>query len=103
MHIGNEENVRTIKRHETHMGGTSTHPRPWGTFPRFLGHCARELSLTSLPEMITHLTSRLAKRSGIYPHRGLIAEGSAADLVRIDPETVKDMATIDDPKVPSQG
>ena len=42
MHIGNEENVQTIMRHETHMGGSdailhgkSTHPRvscipsPW--------------------------------------------------------------------------
>ena len=44
MHIGNEENVREILQHETHCAGTdailhgaSTHPRAYGTFPRFLG------------------------------------------------------------------
>ena len=53
--------------------------------------------------MVTHLTSRPAKRLGIYPHRGLIAPGSAADLVLFDPETIKDMATFEDPKIPSRG
>ena len=53
--------------------------------------------------MVAHLTSRPAKRLGIYPHRGLIAEGSAADLVLFDPETVKDMATYEEPKLPSRG
>ena len=67
------------------------------------GHYARDLALTSLAEMITHLTSRPAKRLGLYPHRGLVAHGSAADLVLFDPETVKAMATYDEPKVPSRG
>ncbi len=53
--------------------------------------------------MVTHLTSRSAKRLGIYPHRGLIAEGSAADLVLFDPKAIKDMSTYEDPKVPSRG
>ena len=67
------------------------------------GHYARDLALTTLPEMISHLTSRPAKRMGIYPHRGRIAVGSAADLVLFDPETIADMATFEEPKMPSRG
>lgn len=44
MHMGNEENVQAILQHETHTAGSdailhgkSTHPRAYGTFPRFLG------------------------------------------------------------------
>lgn len=53
--------------------------------------------------MIAHLTSRPAKRLGIYPHRGLISVGSAADLVLFDPSTVEAMATFEEPKLPSKG
>ncbi|WVQ67465.1 uncharacterized protein L199_005665 [Kwoniella botswanensis] len=110
MHIGNEENVREIMCHHTHCSGSDailhgkgTHPRAYGTFPRFLGHYSRELGLIPLNEMISHLTSRPAKRIGIYPHRGLIAEGSAADLVLFDPKTIKDKATFEEPKQRAEG
>ncbi|OCF39507.1 D-aminoacylase [Kwoniella heveanensis CBS 569] len=110
MHVGNEENVRAIMKHRTHCSGSDailhgegTHPRAYGTFPRFLGHYARDLSLISMNEMIAHLTSRPAKRLGIYPHRGLIAEGSAADLVLFDPSTIRDLATFDEPRKLCQG
>lgn len=53
--------------------------------------------------MVAHLTSRPAKRLSVYPYRGLIAQGSAADLVLFDPETVKDMSTYEEPKLPSRG
>lgn len=110
MHIGNEENVQQMMQHSKHMSGSdgilhgeATHPRAWGTFTRYLGHYARDLGLMSLPAMVEHLTSRPAKRLAVYPHRGVVREGSAADLVLFDPETVKDMATYDDPKLPSRG
>lgn len=48
--------------------------------------------------MIAHLTSRPAKRIGIYPHRGKIAVGSAADLVLFDPEKIIDRATFEEPR-----
>lgn len=35
---------------------------------------------------------------GIYPHRGRIAECSAADLVLFDPAKINDMATFAEPK-----
>lgn len=110
MHIGNEENVQAMMQHRVHMSGSdailhgkTTHPRAYGTFTRYLGHYARELGIMSLPAMVAHLTSRPAKRLGVYPRRGLIAQGSAADLVLFDPETVKDMATFEEPKLTSKG
>ncbi|CAG9957022.1 unnamed protein product [Clonostachys rosea f. rosea IK726] len=110
MHVGHEENVRQIMQHQVHMAGSdailhgeSVHPRAYGTFTRYLGHYARDLGIVPLPQMIAHLTSRPAKRLSIYPHRGLVAEGSAADLVLFDPETISDMATFEKPKLPSKG
>ena len=95
MHVGHEENVRAIMQHRVHMAGSdgiihgeSTHPRAWGTFTRYLGHYARGLGLLALPDMIAHLTSRPAKRLSVYPRRGVVREGSAADLVLFDPSTV---------------
>ncbi|ORX35550.1 D-aminoacylase protein [Kockovaella imperatae] len=110
MHIGNEENVRVMMQHETHCSGSdailhgkSLHPRAYGTFPRFIAHYARDLGLIPVPDMISHLTSRPAKRLGIYPHRGCIAKGSAADIVLFDPKTIQDMSTYEAPKTVAQG
>ncbi|CAK9781328.1 unnamed protein product [Cutaneotrichosporon oleaginosum] len=104
MHVGNEENVRAIMQHATHMGGSDgilpgTHPRAWGTFPRFLVY-GRELM--SLPAMVAHLTTRAARRLGVYPRRGVVRAGSAADLVLFEPG-VRDMATHDAPRTPARG
>ncbi|TYJ52110.1 hypothetical protein B9479_007290 [Cryptococcus floricola] len=110
MHIGNEENVRMIMAHETHCAGSDAilhgeglHPRAYGTFPRFLGHYSRDLSLIPLPNMIAHLTSRPAKRLSLFPLRGLIAPGSFADIVVFDPKTIKDKSTFEKPKERAEG
>lgn len=57
----------------------------------------------SIEEMIPHLTSRPAKRMGIYPHRGLVAQGSAADLVLFDPASIADKATYNSPREKAAG
>ena len=67
------------------------------------GHYSRDLSLIPLPQMVSHLTSRPAKRIGIYPARGLIAKGSFADLVLFDPSTISDLATYEQPKKRCKG
>jgi N-acyl-D-amino-acid deacylase len=104
MHVGDEDNVRAIMRHRVHTGGSDgllvgerPHPRGWGTFPRYLGHYARDEQVVSLEECVEHLTSRAARRLGVVD-RGVIAEGLVADLVVIDPETIADTATYDDPR-----
>jgi N-acyl-D-amino-acid deacylase len=109
MHIGNEENVRTIMRHRTHTGGSDgllvgarPHPRAWGTFPRYLGHYVRELGVLELADCVSHLTGRAARRLRLTD-RGLVREGYAADLVLFDPDEVRDTATFGDPRQQAAG
>ncbi len=102
-HIGNEENVREIMTHPAHMAGSDgiligerPHPRAWGTFPRYLGHYARELGIITLEQAVRKMTSLPALRLGFFD-RGLVRPGMAADLVCFDPLTVIDRGTYDDP------
>ncbi len=104
MHVGDEDNVRTIMRHRTHTGGSDgllvgdrPHPRGWGTFPRYLGRYVRELGVLDLAECVAHLTSRPARRLGLTD-RGVVRIGAVADLVLFDPDTVGDTATFAEPR-----
>jgi N-acyl-D-aspartate/D-glutamate deacylase len=79
-----------------HFGRASPHPRGYGTFPRVLGHYARDLDVISLSEAVRRMTSAPAERLG-FSDRGRIEVGRVADLTVFDPETVIDRATFDDP------
>jgi N-acyl-D-amino-acid deacylase len=83
--------------HDTHP-----HPRLWGTFPRVLGHYARELGLITLEEAVKRMTSLPARTLGLAG-RGMIEQGHFADLVVLDPGRVIDRATFDAPTAPSEG
>jgi N-acyl-D-amino-acid deacylase len=72
------------------------HPRSYGTFPRVLGHYARDRRLFDLPTAVRKMTSMPADQVGIRD-RGRIARGKKADLVVFDPPAVRDEATFDDP------
>jgi len=72
------------------------HPRSYGTFPRVLGHYARELGVLTLEDAVRKMTSLTASRLGLKG-RGVIHEGAWADLVVFDPERIIDVATYDDP------
>ena len=61
-----------------------THPRSVGTFPRVLGHYARDRGAISVEEAIRKMTSLPARRLGISD-RGVIAPGYRADLIVFDP------------------
>jgi N-acyl-D-amino-acid deacylase len=109
MHVGNEENVRTIMRHPAHTGGSDgllvgarPHPRAWGTFPRYLARYVRELGVLDLAECVAHLTGRAARRLRLTD-RGLVRPGHAADLVLFDPGTVADTATFEAPRQQAAG
>jgi N-acyl-D-amino-acid deacylase len=78
------------------------HPRLWGSFPRVLGHYARELGLFPMEEAIRRMTSLPAERFGLAG-RGRLKQGYAADLVLFDPATVKDRASFEHPKQASAG
>jgi N-acyl-D-amino-acid deacylase len=94
--VGNEENMRAIMRHPAHTVGTDgilvgshPHPRGWGSFPRFLGHYARDLGLLDLEDAVHHATGRAARRLGLAD-RGVLRPGAFADLVVFDADRILD-------------
>ena len=104
-----EADVRRILAHPAGMVGSDglphdarPHPRLWGTFPRVLGHYARDERLFSLETAVHKMTGRTAAVFGL-PDRGEIRAGAYADLVLFDPATVRDTATYDDPVRPADG
>src|SRR5206468_11452388 len=77
-------------------GQGKPHPRLYGTFPRVLGHYARDLDILGLPQAVYKMTGGAAAALGLAD-RGTISEGKAADLVLFDPDTIADRASFDEP------
>lgn len=78
------------------------HPRLWGTFPKVLGHYARERKLFKLEEAVRRMTKVTAQVFG-FADRGEIREGAIADLVLFDADQVLDRAEFASPKQISAG
>jgi N-acyl-D-amino-acid deacylase len=104
-----EEDVQRVLGYPATMIGSDgsphdahPHPRLWGTFPRVLGHYARDLGLFTVEEAVRRMTSLPAACFGLVD-RGVLRVGAFADLVLFDPETVVDRATFDKPTTPSAG
>ncbi len=104
-----EADVQRIMAHERSMIGSDglphdafPHPRLWGTFPRVLGHYARDLKLFSLESAVHKMTGRAASVFGLVD-RGEVRAGAYADLVLFDPATVRDTATFDAPTQAADG
>jgi N-acyl-D-amino-acid deacylase len=83
-------------------GVGSQHPRGAGTFPRVLGLYVREKHWLTLPEAVRKMTSLPAQRLG-WKDRGVIREGTYADLVLFNPEKVIDRSTFKDPTLLATG
>src|SRR6185295_18248995 len=90
-----EADGRAVSR-ESVAGQGRPHPRFYGTFPRVLGHYARELGLLSLPEAVAKMTGASARVLGLRD-RGFLREGYRADLTVFDPATITDRATFEEP------
>ena len=80
----------------------AAHPRYFGTFPRVLGHYARESRSLALAEAVRKMTGLPATLVGMV-ERGFIAPGMAADLAVFDAATVLDHATYERPMELPQG
>jgi N-acyl-D-amino-acid deacylase len=72
------------------------HPRLWGSFPRVLGHYARDVGLFPLEEAVRRMTGLPAGRFGLAD-RGVIREGAFADVTVFDAETIIDKASFAQP------
>jgi dihydroorotase/N-acyl-D-amino-acid deacylase len=79
-----------------------THPRAWGSMPRFLGHFARDQHLLPLEAAIRKVTSLPAQREHLA-ERGLLKSGYFADITIFDPATIIDHATFTKPDQLSDG
>ena len=104
-----EEDVQRILAYPDTMIGsdgivhdTHPHPRAWGTFPRVLGHYARDEGLFPLEIAVHKMTGLTAGTFGLA-ERGTLRAGNFADLVLFDPATILDVADFVDPCRPAQG
>ncbi len=84
------------------LGQGKPHPRNYGTFPRFLGKYVLKQKIMSLEDGIRRMTSFPALRFGLEG-RGLLSASSFADITVIDPKTIMDNATFQDPHQYSDG
>ena len=83
-------------------GANGGHPRGYGSFTRVLNYYVNQKKIMSWEEAIHKMTGLSAEHVGIT-NRGIIAPGYFADMVLIDPVTVKDNANIQNPKALSDG
>ncbi|HLS03666.1 MAG TPA: amidohydrolase family protein [Actinomycetales bacterium] len=100
--------VAQLLRHEAHMGGSDAiyagghpHPRGWGAFAKFLADHVRAAGDWSWEQAEQHLARAAGDR--FHLGRGRLKVGSVADVVLIDPDTVADRATYEDPRQTAVG
>ncbi|MFV0387376.1 MAG: N-acyl-D-amino-acid deacylase family protein [Pyrinomonadaceae bacterium] len=111
-HIMSEEDVSNIMKQPFTMiaadselptfGLGMPHPREYGDNARVLGHYVRNVRNITLEDAIRKMTSLPAETFG-FEDRGLLREGSAADIVIFDEETVSDSATFENPHQYAKG
>jgi N-acyl-D-aspartate/D-glutamate deacylase len=75
---------------------TSTHPRAYGSFARFLGKYVRDEKVMPLEEGIRRMTGLPATNLGLEG-RGFLNADMYADVVVFDPATIADKATYENP------
>ena len=111
-HAINEEDVKRIMQHPMTMtasdGGVEApsdrvpHPRNYGTFARLLGYYVREQNTLPFETAIYKVSKLPAERIGLSD-RGRIEVGAIADIAVIDPDTILDIATFENPHQYAEG
>ncbi len=80
----------------------ATHPRAYGTYPRILGRFVRQDHILTLEDAVRKMSGAVAERLGIRD-RGELREGTYADIMIFDPNTIIDRATYEQPHQLSVG
>lgn len=78
------------------------HPRSYGNNARVLAEYVRNRKVITLEDAIRRMTS-LPARTFHFRDRGVLREGSSADVVIFDPDKVQDRAAFDKPHQFSEG
>ena len=104
-----EDDVKRVMAHPLSMIGSDglphdqhPHPRLWGAFPRVLARYWREQHLFSLETAIYKMTGLSARNFRLH-QRGQLQVGWYADVVVLNPATVRDVATYEQPIALSEG
>ncbi|MCS7222956.1 MAG: D-aminoacylase [Armatimonadetes bacterium] len=110
--VMDERDVETVMTHPLCMVGSDAltipppldsteripkvHPRTYGTFPKFLRWLVKEKKRLGWSDAIAKATSVPARHFAI-PDRGTLEKGKFADIVVLDPQTIGDRSTYEDP------
>jgi N-acyl-D-aspartate/D-glutamate deacylase len=107
-----EENIRTFMRHpavfaasDGHLrvlGEGVSHPRNYGTFPRWVGHYGRDEGLFTVEEVVRKCTSMPASKFALH-NRGTLEPRKIADIVVFDWEEIIDTSTFEAPHAYPEG
>jgi dihydroorotase/N-acyl-D-amino-acid deacylase len=84
------------------LGKEHPHPRAYGTFPHILRKYVREEHKLPLEDAIRKFSALAAQRVRLTD-RGVLKAGMWADVVVFDPDTIRDVATFDNPNQLSEG
>ena len=84
------------------LGQEHPHPRAYGTFPHILRKYVREEHKLRLEDAIRKFSALAAQRMR-FTDRGVLKSGMWADVVVFDPDTIRDVATFDNPNQLSEG
>jgi dihydroorotase/N-acyl-D-amino-acid deacylase len=105
-HSMHEDDVVRIMQHDKTMiasdggiyedDGSVPHPRNYGSFARVLGVFVRERGVLDFPTAIHKMSRMPADRIGLG-NRGRVEVGAVADIAVLDPDTVVDRATFENP------
>ena len=112
MAVRNQRPVSDLGRlisHPAHVGGSDgifigshPHPRARGTFGSYLATYVREQGFLDWPTAIRHLSTSPAELFRLGD-RGRIRAGAIADIAIVDPRTVRDASTYDEPLHVAEG
>ena len=102
----NEDNLKKFVSHpqvfaasDGHLrvlGKGVSHPRNYGTFPRWVGHYGREEGLLTVQEAVRKCSFMPADKFGLHD-RGQLAPRKYADIVIFSWEGIVDRATFEEP------